>query len=267
MGHCRTVTGISAFCQFCDDIRIEANGKRLLIGVYERDLIVPAIPFRLNRIMAAITAHAPKEDPFRVLAVRVEQPGQESRSIQIPKPDSRDKKKDPEAIRFSAKIFIPIEPLEITKAGTLRVFLDTDRGEVYAGGIRLRSISDSDAQDDDLINLDAVLGAIGHYRRARERNARDLGGLASSIVEFLVRSLPAAAIAGGNPDLPTRIQVGSGRYHVFFAEPVAKVSGVRVTPAEPGIAATVREFDHYGFDLDLEPIPQRDIDFSIEIIE
>jgi hypothetical protein len=38
----------------CDDLRVEVNGKQILIGVYAGDIIFPAFPSRINQLIFRI---------------------------------------------------------------------------------------------------------------------------------------------------------------------------------------------------------------------
>jgi hypothetical protein len=60
-----------AFAIFCDDIRQEVTGKRMLIGVYGTDLVVPQFPVTLPQLCVETAIRVPREDRLEALSMNI----------------------------------------------------------------------------------------------------------------------------------------------------------------------------------------------------
>lgn len=70
---------------FCDEVRQEANGKLIIIGVYGDVLFVPAFPFSLSRLCVIVSVETPATQPFEELRVIVSRGDDVLGEIVIPK--------------------------------------------------------------------------------------------------------------------------------------------------------------------------------------
>lgn len=60
---------ITASCKFCDEIREEANGQEIMVGVYQGLFPVVSTDF-LSSLAVAVAIHVPLEDKARRFAIR-----------------------------------------------------------------------------------------------------------------------------------------------------------------------------------------------------
>jgi hypothetical protein len=247
---------INITCLFCDDIRSEDNGKRILVGVYDKDLITAQLPLHLAQLHFAITIEAIGVDLPVLNAIRVESPGsvpwrrelENSRLGPISHDDATD--------RSTAHLFLPAGPFEFMETGVLRVYLETDKGELLGGVLRLRTIEEL-AQDPAeravVVDVGVIMTTLQHYRRAKSRKARDQRGLAHAILEFLLDYLPESALAGGDAMKPTQISPRQNFFRVFFDQPRLKAPVIQVKPASDGEQGRVTQVDKYGFEVQFPP--------------
>lgn len=54
----------------CDDIRVEMDGKQILVGVYAGDIIFPSFPARMNQLLFRVEVIAYNE-PHKTLSFRI----------------------------------------------------------------------------------------------------------------------------------------------------------------------------------------------------
>lgn len=262
---------ILASCLFCDDVRTEANGKRILIGVYDKDLIAAQLPFRLSRLFLAVTIEALGSDLPTLKAIRVDWPGHAPQSHAIPEVRPQIALQDAEAGRQTAHLFIQAGPFEITETGFLRVYIETEaEGDIPAGSLLLRTIeqvSQDPLARDGFVDVGAMLAALQHYRRAKDRKVRDMRGLARVITEFLLTCVPSAALAGGDPMKPTQIETRPNRFRILFDQPRVKVPKVHVKPVGEGHEGRVMHVDKYGFEVAFDAKAARVTNVEFEILE
>jgi hypothetical protein len=82
---------IIAFAQFFDDIRMEINGKAILIGQYAGDLILQAgFPVFVDRLAILLTVKWPRDYMPNGLSIEINIPGQPKINQPLDNPPSMD---------------------------------------------------------------------------------------------------------------------------------------------------------------------------------
>lgn len=147
-------TPLSAFVVFCDEIRQENNGKLLLIGVYQEELIVPQLPALVQGVNIAVLVTGPEEGMISSLAIRVYH---DEKLIVESGPDAIDRSlfAEPAFVRtdsiprvFRIRAFLRTPPILIEKPSSLRVRVDTGDKVLRAGMLSLRAQTEKEGRED-----------------------------------------------------------------------------------------------------------------------
>lgn len=124
---------------WCDDIREEVGNKLSFMGVYSH-LVVPSLPFVIQRLAAHITIYTPVDKPLKSLAFRVLKSDESqpiaSGELPIPSREKTPPSDDPPAVNFCS-IGVLLGNVEVTeKTKWLKVEVDT--GDETLASLRLR---------------------------------------------------------------------------------------------------------------------------------
>ncbi len=69
---------------YCEDVRVEGNGKQIYIGVFTSNMLVKEFPFSMPRLVLLVTAATPKAHPFGAVAIKVMLDDEELNRLDIP---------------------------------------------------------------------------------------------------------------------------------------------------------------------------------------
>jgi hypothetical protein len=121
----------------CDDVREEVGHKSTLVGVYQSDLCVHEAPTTLPRLSFFFRAYAASARPFKHLVVRVTRDGENFLTADfapeaLPTPEPGDDG------RYHVQIVLQASPFEITTAGELGFYADTEDGTLDGGRLPIR---------------------------------------------------------------------------------------------------------------------------------
>jgi hypothetical protein len=133
----------SAIALFCDDVRLEATGKRIIVGLYQNKLLTPVLPFTIPNLTIMVFVRTSLEDPFRKCAIRIKLPGQDETVIDPSMPTDDVLKaqfSDPEFKAYTIEGMLSTGPLEIRDPVTIRVVVQTEREEFQAGSLRIEAL-------------------------------------------------------------------------------------------------------------------------------
>lgn len=124
---------------FCDDVRMEMGGKISLMGIYQGSLHLsgPALPLTIPRICVVVEARTPSTDPFKKLIVRVYLDDKllvEGASSE----EQLEETTGAEEVTYKTiGLIFNIQPFVVENEGRLKVRVDTDEGEIKAGGLQI----------------------------------------------------------------------------------------------------------------------------------
>lgn len=132
---------------YCDDARMEASGKVLVVGMYGENLIVPAFPVTLPTFCAIITVCTPLNQPFQQLAVRLNLDDEMIAEIVVPEDALAQVSEDrvgekpgesEDAARvWKSRMMLNLSPLVIEKPGLLRVRIESESEIIPGGALRI----------------------------------------------------------------------------------------------------------------------------------
>jgi hypothetical protein len=142
----------SAIAIFCDDVRIEATGKRILVGVYQDTLGVPQLPFTISGLNVLVVIRVSADDPIREMVAEFAVPGQELVRLggEVPPVQAPPQGEAPtkgHTIR-TFELWTQLRPFEVVKEEQIVVTVKMDNETIVAGGldIALKEASSSGAR-------------------------------------------------------------------------------------------------------------------------
>lgn len=131
---------------FCDDIRQETTGKLIFVGVYGNELFVSEVPQLIPSLHCVISCMTPASDPFKRIKVKVYLDDEQLTDREFMGDDSpiaeADLGEDVGQV-FKPTFFLSLPPFVISKPGTLRVRVESEREILRAGTLSLLA-SDSE---------------------------------------------------------------------------------------------------------------------------
>lgn len=126
---------------FCDDVRIEVGDKLTFVGCYQgvMNISTQGIPALLPKLCIAVSAHTPLDDLFQKLRFRVMKDDVLLVESEVPREQLQARTEDDPTAKFRtiAAVFT-ISPFVVDKDCTLRVYADTERGEVVSLGLKVK---------------------------------------------------------------------------------------------------------------------------------
>jgi hypothetical protein len=136
----------TAFCLFCDDVRMEVGNKPSYMGVYAGgELQFPAdlpadLPILLPKFAIVIWILSAVDDTPQRLTVRVYTPPGRTEIIQFEAPLDATPYAQvyPDSDRVSLNLTLPITNLQLACEGSLEVAIETEREVLRAGRLRIR---------------------------------------------------------------------------------------------------------------------------------
>lgn len=115
----------------CDDIRVEVNGKLVLIGLYTSDIVIPTDIFTAFQMHFLFMAECVRSDPFKSLRFEVMLPGNDPVSVTASVPPALDEKLLPERERMYVRQDVYISPANL-RPGRIMAKVIHERGEIDA---------------------------------------------------------------------------------------------------------------------------------------
>lgn len=253
----------SAYFIACDDIRHEASGKEILIGVYGDDIIVNSFPASLEHLYFRINVRSPIDERHIVRSVRVERPGLENFEQEFPKKDSiRNRPESDEAVRFfDTYLKFDIGPLTLPKSGRIRVFVETESEEIYAGSLRVVEATEvAPISPRDLV---AALGAVNLFARSELLSREDSSKLAVETLTALSKS-PIGHVLIEKPD-HVIIGIGDNKFRVLGVGREFTEGSIQITDVPEGYTWEIVERDQFGGVISFSPSEPPIRQFSLHL--
>jgi len=148
----------SGYTTFCDDVRQEASGKLIFVGVYTSEMIIHGQPPQLLPSFVAFVNYLEKPtDEVTPITLKLFLPGQVEEVFRVELP-IRGGATDPQYLAQSdedinVRVMVPIRlvPLVITQEGFIKVRAYKKDDEIRLGALRVRF------QSEPLVNPPSVL--------------------------------------------------------------------------------------------------------------
>lgn len=135
-----------AYCHFCDDIRLEVGSKVSMMGIYNGELHVAAMPVFLPKLCVAVFCTTEFENRFKEIKIRITSGESLLQESIIPKADL-DKMQSELAARSSTEdplknitigMHFNLSPFPIERESTVVATVIADQEEILAGKLRIK---------------------------------------------------------------------------------------------------------------------------------
>jgi hypothetical protein len=252
----------------CDEVAQGGLGKLAYLGIYSGEIIVPHLPFTLPQLFFVVRLRSQIDDPPQRFVVRIERPGMEPFTLDQSGAALPTTLPPVGATYFDAQAIIRIAPFEIQTEGTVKVFVEDESEDNYAGGIRLKMGVHPE------IRLPQVAGAstvvVGHYNRLkdvpvalRQQTAAELVEALSSFISY--SGLPTMLQF---PEADVRLLLDNERMHVLFPRPRDDDAyNVEIEPTATFDSWKIEEANRIGFIVKFEPSAPADALINYKIVE
>ena len=125
----------------CDDVRIEASGKQIFIGVYGAEIQFPVFPNIYPQLFFVFTVRGQLDElPPQSIAFEVHFPGADKDFPRV-ELDSDDfaslRNSDNEANYYFVQVMFRVAPARFDKPGTLSVVMYDEYGEHLVGRLKI----------------------------------------------------------------------------------------------------------------------------------
>lgn len=251
--------------QACDNVVAAGLNKLAFIGLYGSEVIVPTMPFTLPQLFFVVTFRTPIDDPPKILRVRIERPNLEP-FVQ----DNTDNlthltpSEKQEAKFFQSQTIVRIAPFEISEPGVVRIYVEDEKGNHYAGGLRLKIGVLPELQTPQIAAAGMLVAS--HYKRLSSISTETLGRAASQLLSAFTQYL---TYIGAKPELQApkadvRIQLDDRKVQVFFPEPRPFIPEVNVESGGNFERAEVISCDEIGCTILFHPSAPVDLVFQYD---
>ena len=129
---------------FCDDFRHETGNKLSLMGCYEGELLVTAMPATLSKLCVYASAWTLKERPFKSLVFRIVL----SDELELARVSLSAKDlaafagvRDPGSTRKKVSAALMFSPFVIEKPGALRLTATSEEGELVGSRLLIKLVA------------------------------------------------------------------------------------------------------------------------------
>jgi hypothetical protein len=258
------VTRIATF-QACDEVAAAGFGKFAFIGIYNADLIVPVLPFVLAQLFFVVRFRTSIDDRPKKLKIRIERPGHQPFEVDNTALLAEPMTLGPEAKFYQFQSVARIAPFEITEAGTIKVFVEDELGDNYAGGLRINVGVHPEAI---LPQLAATAGLIaGHFARLSQCSTDIRQQAAAQLIEamsaFMAHSRMPPKLQFPHSDM--RLLLDDKRAHIFFSEPLDYEPKVEIEIGGNFDGAEIERVDRIGFIARFTPSAPADLVFNYSV--
>jgi len=237
---------------FADDLRHESNGKRIVVGVYGRDIIFNELPQSISQIWACIRYGTDIDNVDLPVLVEVVIPGAEdSQTMEVnmppPPPNFKD---DPEMTVINVTLDFRLENLDFTESGTIKAYVHTQSGErVPAGRLNIVDLSEKEKEETSAtIPFNAFPMLVVNYAHMiAQGNTSDAADFANEAFKVLGKSLIGQNIDEIKKAIGDRVPVGPQHVAVIFPEPLKEAPALEVIPHYDDVEAIPVDISRFGF--------------------
>ncbi|MCK1682157.1 hypothetical protein IVA87_22745 [Bradyrhizobium sp. 147] len=255
-----------ATVQFCDEVAGAGLGKFAFVGIYQADLIVPVVPFTLPQLFFVTRFRTPVDDRPKKLRVRIERPGHPPFEV-----DNTALLEEPvvtpgaDAKFYQVQMISRIAPFEITELGTVKVFVEDEVGDNYAGGLRLKAGIHPEFAIPQIAGTASLIA--GHFSRLAKCSSEIQEQSARQLIEALSAFMLHLQVPPKLqfPDLDLRLLLDDRRAHIFFPEPLDYTPSVEIEPTGNFDEVEIESVDRFGFIIKFAPTAPADLAFNYSL--
>jgi len=129
----------NVFVTYCDEVRFEATGKRIYIGVYDSVLFASSFPATLPQFAIVMQIATPVSDPFQKLHIEVKKDSDVLASLSVDDIELTNAASSAsvDSRRIVATAILQIQGVSIEKEGFIQVFVHTEREVLESTKLKL----------------------------------------------------------------------------------------------------------------------------------
>ena len=114
------------YTTYCDDVRLEVNGKTSLIGVYADTIFLPSFPVNLMKLCAVVNAVTPAAEPFKGFKITAVYNDNPIAEMEVPDEQLQEQlTKAPTAPIKNIQAQMIFSPLALDKPGELKILFES----------------------------------------------------------------------------------------------------------------------------------------------
>lgn len=252
------MTRIATFLA-CDEVGPVGLGKFAYVGVYGGDLLVPKIPYTLPQLFFIVRFRTPIDDRSKKFRVRIERPGFEPFRPELPDVSSEPPTRNPDANFFQHQAILRIAPFEVREVGIVRVFVEDENGDNYAGGLRLKIGTHPDMAMPQVAHTASLI--VAQYERVSSNDQREIAPQLIEAMSSLMRHVgQPARLQFPNADI--RILLDDKSVQVFFPEPLEFSPTIKLLSQNEDYQIEVATIDRFGFIARFYPSAPEELNFE-----
>lgn len=244
-----------AIASFCDDVRHETSGKRIIIGEYGPDLIVPTVPHECSRLCVVVRISFPKDAALSGVGLRLVLPGGRIEEQALPAPPPPKYSSDERLDRRTVVACFVFDKLMLPEAGALvaEVTVPEVVAVMPAGSLQIVNLAAPDESDRVLAFNDrafpALVGTAVYYKdvvQALPISQRRL--VARKLLDDIT---PLLGDTGARENLPIYIWTSYRTCNIWYPRTISKDDidhvEVRVTGTD---AYSISNKTSFGFSIE-----------------
>ncbi len=261
-----------ATASFCDDIRTEATGKRVIVGEYAANVFVRKIPHSIPKLFVTVRLGHPDNFKLPGMTVRLHLPGGSILERGLPPPpDALSFGSDGSSIsprRFIAAA-IRFDDIEITEPGEILATVSVPglEEELVAGSLYIAAPDKADRTSPGEVVVDdqqvtAAMLSITHYiGRSRNFDRRDRAKLAQEILDSLSEAYKD--FVGVLPErAPTSVWTNHNTCNVWYPNPRENVQNIRLH-VQGARTYEIKNNTKFGFTVCFDTKEEDEVEFTI----
>lgn len=114
------------YTTYCDDVRLEVNGKTSLIGVFADAIFLPSFPINVMKLCAVVNAVTPAEEPFKGFKITAVYNGNPIAEMEVPDEQLQEQlEKAPTTPIKTIQAQMIFSPLVVDKPGELKILFES----------------------------------------------------------------------------------------------------------------------------------------------
>ena len=132
-----------AYTVFCDDIRMEVNGKTSIIGAYAGALYTRTFPVHLPKLCAWVVGDTTKDDPFKGFRIEALLNGNVIGELDVPEEQHQQQiQSSPDATNMLIQAQMIFSPILLSEPGELRINFISDGQKIECTPLKILQAPD-----------------------------------------------------------------------------------------------------------------------------
>lgn len=254
---------VTATFEVCEDIRVEANGKLTLVGLYQHSIVVPKLPFEIHQVTFLVKTRFPIGKPGQTENVRIEIPGSEDIIHEIPQelsPPSEDLIL--EGVKFhEINIRFRVSPFKLTDPGRIRVYVRANGKDIYAGSIIVTADKNEEVSGRDIFSAISIVALYAKNKNVVGEHSEEYAAdLLNGLTETNLGKLNILEEIIFTP-LPNNV------FKFYFSNLKEEPPALKLSNLSKGYKGKIVKVTRFGGLIKFRPSEPQVKNFSIDILD